>query len=121
PGAAAAALADGRILVAAAGATTLVAPDGAATPGPAITARDRAAAAVAAGSVVIAGGFDADGAARADADVIDASALTVVTVPLAPPRGGAQAIGVPNETALVIGGRDRDGGTPQGGAEVFTP
>lgn len=120
-GAAAVTMSDGRVLVAAGGTTTLISPDGTLTPGPTIGFRDRPGAAAAGTSVVVAGGFTADGTGRADADVIAGDPLAVQTVPLATPRGGAAALALPNLTILVVGGRDRDGGTPQAGAEIFTP
>ena len=119
-GAAVTTMADGRILVAFAGGTTLVSSDGILTPGPAIAFRDRAAAALAGGTVVVAGGFDSGGAARADADLIDAD-LNVSLVPMAVPRGAPAAVGLANQTVLVLGGRATDGGAPQGGAEILTP
>lgn len=119
-GAAVTALADGRVLVAFAGGTTLVTSDGILTPGPAIAFRDRAAAALAGTTVVVAGGFDFGGAARADADLIDAN-LNVSLVPMASPRGAPAAVGLANQTVLVLGGRASDGGAPQGGAEILTP
>ena len=120
-GAAAVTLPDLRVLVAAGTTTTLVSPDGTLAPGPTIAFRDRSAAALAGTTVVLAGGFDESGAGRADADAIATADLSVTRVSLARARGGPAAIGLGNQTVLVLGGRATDGGTPQDGAEIFTP
>jgi hypothetical protein len=121
-GAAAATLPSGDVLVAADGDSLLVPPTGAARPGPAIPGPRRAAAAAVAGTtLVLAGGFDAAGTARADAVRVDTTTLAVDTVPLLLARGGASAVALPNRTVLVVGGRAHDGGAPVAGAEIYTP
>src|SRR5262249_35223661 len=102
------------------GATTLVTPDGVLAPGPAIAFRDRAAAALAGTTAVVAGGFDSSGAARAAADLIDAN-LNVSLVPMALPRDAPHAVGSPTQAALAVGGRGTDGGPAPGGAEILPP
>jgi hypothetical protein len=40
---------------------------------------------------------------------------------MALPRGAPTAVGLANETVMVIGGRASDGGAPQPNAEILTP
>lgn len=80
-----------------------------------------AAIAVTSDVVVIAGGTDASGAARADAEILDAHALDrIATIPLAGERVGGVAVSLGNRQVLLAGGTTA-GGAPIGRLELFTP
>jgi len=82
--------------------------------------RTDAAVAASGSLVIVAGGTDATGAVRADAEVFDgASMMHLATIP-AIARTGAQAVVLPNGEVLVAGGRDASG-APVGTLELFTP
>jgi hypothetical protein len=84
------------------------------------TARHRPAVAAARGTLVVAGGFDDDGAPIGDAELFDATTLAPMgTVPLPTPRGGAIAYPLTNGQILVVSGRGPGG--PLATVEIFTP
>jgi hypothetical protein len=82
--------------------------------------RTGAAIAAAGAYVIVAGGTDAGGTVRNDAEVFDGVAMKrVATIP-AIARTGAQAVSLPNGEVLIAGGRDASG-APVGALELFTP
>jgi hypothetical protein len=84
------------------------------------TARLRPAVAVARGTLVVAGGFDAGGAPLGDAELFDATTLSPMgSVPLPTPRGGALAYPLTSGQILLVSGRGPAG--PLATLEIFTP
>jgi hypothetical protein len=91
------------------------------TAGALTTPRKDAAIAATGAYLVVAGGTDATGAVRADAEILDTTTLhDVATVPLGVARTGAIAATLPNGQILLVGGRDA-GGAPLAAIELFTP
>lgn len=91
---------------------------------PAVLARGRTEPAVArvGDLIVVAGGFDAAGAALDDAELLDATTLgPVAAIPLFAPRGAAVAIPLANDSLLLASGRSSAGGPPVLAYELFTP
>jgi len=85
------------------------------------TPRLAAAIAVTSDVIVVAGGTDASGTARADAEILDAADLDAIDVlPLAGARVGGLALPLGNRQVLLASGSD-DTGAPLGRLELFTP
>ncbi len=95
--------------------TSVVTPDVLETP------RRRAAVARAGAFIVVAGGIAGDGTILGDAELLDSTTLAhVATIPLLAPRAAAEAIALPNDQVLLIGGLDGRG-RPTDVLELFTP
>ncbi len=85
------------------------------------TPRLGAAIAVTSDVVIVAGGTDADGTARADAEILDADDLgRMGTLLLVGARVGGLALALGNRQVLIASGTD-DAGEPVGRLELFTP
>ena len=88
-----------------------------------LVTRPRLGAAIAVTSdvIVIAGGTDASGAARADAEILDSGDLDAHgTIPIGGERIGGLALALPNRQVLLASGVTGDG-EPVGRLELFTP
>ncbi|HEU5055452.1 MAG TPA: hypothetical protein VFU21_02960, partial [Kofleriaceae bacterium] len=83
--------------------------------------RQGAAIAVTSDVVIVAGGTDASGAPRADAEILDARQLDrIATIPLAGERVGGLALPLGNRQVLLAAGTN-GAGEPIARLELFTP
>jgi hypothetical protein len=83
--------------------------------------RSRPAVARAGALIVVAGGVSGSGVILDTAELLDATTLRhVATIPLVAPRAEAEAIALPNDQVLLIGGLDFRG-RPTAMLELFTP
>lgn len=83
--------------------------------------RHRASVARAGAFLVVAGGVDAAGIILASAEILDATTLAhLSTIPMVTARANADAISLPNDQVLLIGGIDGRG-RATAALELFTP
>lgn len=85
------------------------------------TPRRRAAVARAGQLIVVAGGVSGSGVILNDAELLDATTLQhVATIPMVAPRAFAEAVTLPNDQVLLVGGLNGLG-RPTDLLELFTP
>lgn len=83
--------------------------------------RHRASAARAGAFIVVAGGVNAAGIILASAEILDATTLQhLSTIPMVTARANAEAIALPNDQVLLVGGFDGRG-RATAALELFTP